>query len=99
MYVVVKGRIGITDTDNATRRNKELIFKNNAPFRSGISKINNTFINNAEALDIVMPIYNLLEYGDLWNYYRDEVNDDVNENNDDDYRVITARQQQKIFSV
>ena len=46
-----------------------------------------------------MPIYNLLEYGDLWNYYRDEVKDDVNENNDDDYRVITARQQQKIFSV
>ena len=39
-----------------------LIFKNNAPFRSCISKINNTFIDNAEDLDIVMPMYSLLEY-------------------------------------
>ena len=49
---------------------------------------NNTFIDNAEDLDIVMPIYNLLEYSDnysmtsgsLWNYYRDEVNDSAIEN-------------------
>ena len=40
----------------------KLIFKNKAPFRSCISKINNTFTNNAEDLDIVMPRYNLLEY-------------------------------------
>ena len=51
------------------------IFKNNAPFQSCISKINNTFIDTAEDLDIVMPMYNLLEYSDnysitsgsLWN--------------------------------
>ena len=36
---------------------KKLAFKNNAPFNSGITKINNTLINNAEDLDIVMPIY------------------------------------------
>ena len=60
-----------------------------------IIKINNTFIDNAEALDIVMPMDNLLEYSDnycttsgsLWNY-RDEVIDDANENNDaNNYRT------------
>ena len=41
---------------------KKLAFKNNAPFTSSISKINNTLIDNAEHLNIVMPIYNLIEY-------------------------------------
>ena len=58
--------------------------------RSCISKINNTFIGNAEDLDTVMPISNLLEYsggypttsGNSWKYYRDEVNDDENKNNE-----------------
>ena len=55
---------------------KKLALKNNASFASCISKNNNTLINNAEDLDIVMPMYNLLEYiknygkttGSLWNY-------------------------------
>ena len=72
-----------------TIRLKKLTFKNNAPFRSRTSKINNLFIDNAEDLDIVMPMYSLLEYsnhysitlGSLWNYHRDEINDDANENN------------------
>ena len=76
--------------NDAKTRNKKLMFKNNAPFRSCILKINNTFIDNAEDLDIVMPMNNLLEYrnnfpmtlGSLWNYYWVEVNDDANENND-----------------
>ena len=62
---------------------------NNAPFISCISKINNTLIDNAEDLDIVIPMYNLLEYsenhsmtsGSLWNYYRDEINNDENKTN------------------
>ena len=41
--------------------NKKLTFKNNVPFRSCISKVNNTFVDNAKNLDIVMPMYNLLE--------------------------------------
>ena len=45
-------------------KNKKLTFKNNAPFRLCMSKINKTFIDNAEDLDIVMPMYNLLEYMD-----------------------------------
>ena len=87
-YIVVNGRLSIRGTNNANRTNKKLTFKNNAPFRSCISKINSTFIDNAEDLDIVMPMYNLLEYSDNYtmtsgsfrNYYRDEVKDDKNEN-------------------
>ena len=63
-YIVVKGRISVRGTNDANKRNKKLTFKNNAPFRSCISKISNTFIDNAEDLDIVMPMYNMLEYSD-----------------------------------
>ena len=62
--IVVKGIISVTGTNNANRRNKKLTFKNNAPFRSCITKINNTFIDNAEYIDIVMLMCNLLEYSD-----------------------------------
>ena len=66
---------------------KNVAFKNNAPLRSCISKINSTLINNPEDLDIFMPMYDSLEYsqnysmtsGSLWNYYRDEI-DDVDDN-------------------
>ena len=40
-----------------------MAFENNAPFISCISKINNTLTGNAEDLDIVIPKYNLIEYG------------------------------------
>ena len=63
-YIVVKGRISVEGTNDANKRNKILTFKNNVSFRSCISKINNTFIDTAEDPDIVMPIYNLLEYSD-----------------------------------
>ena len=62
-YIVVKGIINVTGTNANNRRNKKLTFKNNAPFRSCISKINNTFIENVEDLNIVVPMYNFLEYG------------------------------------
>ena len=89
-YIGVKGRISVSGTNNANRRNKNLILKNNYPFRSCISKMNNTFIKNEADLDIVMPTYNLLEYSEnysrtsetLRNYYRDELSDSANENND-----------------
>ena len=54
--IVVKGRISVTGTENANRRNKKQTFKNIISFRSCISKINNTLIDNAEELDFVMPI-------------------------------------------
>ena len=67
---------------------KKLVFKNNAPFINCISKINGVKTDNAEDLDVVMPMYNLLEYsknyrkttGSLWNYYRDEPNSDTDDN-------------------
>ena len=49
-----------TANDNAFDE-KKLIFKNNAPFINCISKINGVKIDNAEDLDVIMPMYNLLE--------------------------------------
>ena len=98
-YIVVKRAITVEGNNVAKTRNKNRIFKNNAPFWSFISKINNTFIDNAEDLDIIMPMYNLLEYSDnysvtsgrLWNYYRDEVNDDSNEDNAADIKISNKK--------
>ena len=83
-YIVVKGTITVTNPVNDAY-DKKLAFKNNAPFVSCISKINNTLIDNAEELDIVMPIYNFIEYsenyskatGRFWNFYRDKPNTGV----------------------
>ena len=61
-YIVVKGTITVVRPDNA-KRNKATAFKNNAPFINCISKINGIKIGNAEDLDVVMPMYDLLEYG------------------------------------
>ena len=79
-YVWVKGKITVTNPNDNANFNKELTLKNNAPFISCISKINGELVENAEDLDIVIPMYNLLEYsknyektsGSLFNYYRDE---------------------------
>ena len=59
---------------------KKMVFKNNAPFINCISKVNGVKIDNAEDLDVAMPMYNLLEYSknyrkttrSLWSHYRDE---------------------------
>ena len=64
VYVVVKRDITLTKTNRRwiiDIRNKFLAFKNNAPFTNFISKMNNVLIDNAEDLDIVIPMYNLLE--------------------------------------
>ena len=60
-YIVVEGTITATNPNNA-KRNKAATFKNNAPFINCISKTNSVKTDNAEDLDVVMPIYNLLEY-------------------------------------
>ena len=85
-YIVVKGTITLTKTNAGgiiNIRNRFLAFKNKAPFTNCISKISNILIDNAEDLDVAMPMHNLLEYiknyrkttWSLWNYYRDEPND------------------------
>ena len=81
------------------KKNRPLAFKNNAPFFSCSSKINNVLIENVEDLDTVMPMYNLLEYsrnhlktsGSLWNYYRDELTDEANDNNSPNKNVINSK--------
>ena len=78
-YIVVQGTITVINPDGG-KRNKAAAFKNNAPFINCISKTNGVQIDNAEDLDVVMLMYNLLEYsknyrkttGSMWNYYRDE---------------------------
>ena len=77
-----------TANDNAFGE-KKLVFRNNAPFINCVLKINGVKIDNAEDLDVVMPMYNLLEYsknykktaGNLWNYYRDEPNSSTDNDN------------------
>ena len=78
-YLVMEGDITLKGENDVNKQNKSLVFKNNAPFINGILKVNGVQIDNAEDLDVVMPIYNLLEYckncrkttGSLWNYYKD----------------------------
>ena len=69
-YILVKGSITVSNTaaDGAAvdNTNKKVIFKNCAPFTSYISKINITQIDNAEYIDIVMPMYNLIEHSDSY---------------------------------
>ena len=70
------------------KKNKEIIFRNCALFLECTSEINNTQIDHVKDLDIVMPMYNLIEYinnylkesGSLWQYYRDEPTSDNNGN-------------------
>ena len=80
-----------TATNNASDNafgEKKLVFKNNAPFFNCVSKINGVKFDNAEDLDVVMPMYHLLEYSknykktteSLWNYYRDEPNSSTDDN-------------------
>ena len=88
-YILVSGTITVTGNHPRDRENKPVILKNNAPFVSCITRINGELIEDADDLDIVMPMYNLLEYsknyrktiGSLYNYYRDELNDDADNNN------------------
>ena len=51
---------------NPNNRNKNLIFKNCAPFIDCVSKINNKEIDHAKDIDVVMPVYNLTEYSDIY---------------------------------
>ena len=64
VYIVVKGTIGLfaAAANENDKSQKNVAFKNNAPFRSCISEINSTLMESAEDLDIVMSMYNLLEY-------------------------------------
>ena len=64
-YIVIKGTITVGEASDRDKHNKSLVLKNHVLFISWISKINGTLIENAEDLDIVMPMYNLIEYRKL----------------------------------
>ena len=80
-YILVKGNISVNNTaaEGADANNTNNNVINCAPFTNCISKINNTEIDNAEYIDIVMPMYNLTEYSDnysktsgsLWQYCKE----------------------------
>ena len=91
-YILVKGKITITapGANNGAnnirdKKNRPLILKNNVSFVSCITRINGELTEDADDLDIVMSMYNLLEYsksyrktiGSLYNYYRDELSNDL----------------------
>ena len=96
-HIVVEGRIDIlaaTAIEN-DKAEKNIAFKNNARFRSCISKINSTL---KEDLDIVMSVYDILGYsknysmtsGSLWNCYRDEIvniNDNASDGKSFEYKT------------
>ena len=94
-YILVKRTISVNNTAAqgvaANNTNKKVIFKNCAPFTNFISEINNTQIDNAKDIDIVMPMYNLIEYSDnyakttgsLWQYCKD-----IPARNNDDEIVV-----------
>ena len=63
-YVWVKGTITVTNPNNNANFDRRLTLKNNAPFIPCVSKINGELVENAEDFDIVMPMYNLLEYSE-----------------------------------
>ena len=91
-YILVRGNITVNNTAAvaaaANNTNKKIIFKNFAPCTSCISKINNTRIDNAQYIDIIIPMYNLIEYSDnysktsgsLWQYCKEILA--VNDNGD-----------------
>ena len=102
-YIVVKGIVTLHARHGANnirdRKNRPLAFKNNVLSIFCISKINGVLIENAEDLDVVMPMYNLFEYskiysktsGSLWHYYRDELSDETNDGNGLNKNVINSK--------
>ena len=101
-YILVNGITTVTANAGANnirdKKDRKLVLKDNAPFVSCITRINSELIEDADDLDIVMPMYNLLEYsknykktiGSLYNYSRDELTNDNNNNNFANRNVVNS---------
>ena len=80
-YILVTGNINVTAGDNNTK----VVFKNCAPFEKCSTEIDGTLVDEADFINITMPMYNLIEYSDnysdtsgsLWQFKRDEIEGDV----------------------
>ena len=91
-YILATGNITVEGGNDNTK----VAFKNWAPFRKCRTEINKTFIDEADFINITMPMYNLTEYSDnysdtsgsLWNFKRDEIegNDDLTVSNSSSYK-------------
>ena len=105
-YILVKGTVTVAGAGNddaekrIDERNKSVIFKNCAPFTKDISRINNTDIDNAQYIHIVMHLYDLTKYNDnyskssgsLWHYYKDDRNDNIEQSESFKSKIkITAK--------
>ena len=91
LYILAKESIKITGgpevadaaANRADKRDKKVICKDCAPFTDYIREINNIQVDNAKDLDVVMPMYNLIDYsddhlktsGNLWQHFRDKPHD------------------------
>ena len=83
-YILVKGTITVPNAavagEAVNSTNEKVIFKKFAPFTNSLKEINNTQVDDSKDIDVVMPMYNSMEYSDaysktsgsLWQYYRDE---------------------------
>ena len=95
-YILVKGTITLVGqgaTEAARRQrdryNKQVIFKNSAPFTGCINEISNTQADNPKDFDVAMPMYKLIKYSDnysvitenLWQYHKDEPKDPITYSN------------------
>ena len=97
-YILINGTITVAGNAPRDRQNRPVILKNDAPFISCITRINGELIENVNDLDVVMPMYNLLEYsenyrkttGSLYKYYRDELDDDADFNNYLNNNVVSS---------
>ena len=86
-YILVTGNINITGGDNNTK----VVFKNCAPFEKCSTEIDGTLVDEANFINITMPMYNLIKYSDnysdtsesLWNFKRDEMVSNAEVTNDD----------------
>ena len=100
-YVLVKVNITVNSTAAAStaanNAGEKVIFKNCAPFTNCVSKINNIEIDNAQNIDLAMPMYNLIVYSDnyskssgsLWQYCK-EITAVNNEGNIVDFNGANA---------
>ena len=97
-YILINGIVTVAGYAPRDRQNRRVMLKNNAPFISCITRINGELIEDADDLDVVMRKYNLLEYsknyrkttGSLYNYYRDELDDNADLNNYPNNNVVSS---------
>ena len=104
-YVLVSGTIAIIGggdndiTKRADEKNKGVIFKNFSSFTGCKSNIKNTQIDNVKEIDVVMQMYNLIEYSDnysktsgiLWHYYRNDPNGNIVNSESFKYKIKAIR--------